>query len=406
MSRGYAIAREVALLGAGAVLFGWFVWLLLKKSRDPSLLLFRMIFTGAVVGWLFWYVHAASGLELASGLLVAWLCGTVLAVVWVPVIVDVVGRAFGSLYDGGDQEVDPQPFYSAFQALRAKGKYQEALMEVRRQLARFPMDFQGMMLLAELQAENLNDLPGAEVTMERFCNQPGHAPLNTAYALNRLADWHLEMMKDRDAARRSLERIIELLPDTEMSLQAAQRIGRLADTETLLAPLERRRVTVEKGVDNLGLLREQASLKPGEADPGLMVAQYVKHLEQHPLDGHVREHLATLYANHYQRMDLAEDQLEQLIQQPRQPSKQVVKWLNLLADLQVQHGAEPDKIRGTLRRIINLDPGVAAAENAKRRLDVLNIEIKARKNQNQAVKLGIYEQNIGLKGRAKTAEGP
>jgi tetratricopeptide (TPR) repeat protein len=404
MMRAYAITREILMLCVGAALLGWFVWMLLKKSREPVMLLARFIFTAAVLAWLFWFVRSAEGAGMAFGILVAWFFGAVLAVVWVPVIVEGVGRTFASLYDGGDMEVDPQPFYSAFQALRAKGKYQEALNEVRRQLARFPNDFQGMMLLAELQAENLDDLPGAEVTVQRFCNQPGHAPLNIAYALNRIADWQLSITKDRDAAQRSLEKIIELLPDTEMSLQAAQRIGRLADTETLLAPLDRRRMAVEKGVKNLGLLRETASLRPGEEDPGLTVAQYVKHLEQHPLDSHIRENLAMLYANHYQRIDLAEDQLEQLIQEPRQPAKLVVKWLNLLADLQVQQGVEPEKIRATLQRIIKLDPGVAAAENTKRRLDMLNLELKARKTQNEAVKLGSYEQNIGLRQRAKRGE--
>ena len=77
-------------------------------------------------------------------------------------------------------------------------------------------------------AENLNDLPGAHVTIERLCAQSGHAPANLAMALNQLADWHLQLAKDRDAAQRSLEKIIELLPETEMSLQAAQRIARPA----------------------------------------------------------------------------------------------------------------------------------------------------------------------------------
>jgi len=87
-------------------------------------------------------------------------------------------------------------------------------------------------------------------------------------------------------------------------------------------------VTVGKGVNNVGLLRDQSRLKrPGEPDAEQVAAGYVKHLEGHPLDSHVRERLAVLYAGHYQRMDLATEQLEQLIQQPKQPAKQVVKWL-------------------------------------------------------------------------------
>src|SRR5690348_18087515 len=55
------------------------------------------------------------------------------------------------------------------------------------------------------------------------------------------------------------------------------------------------------------------------------------HLEQHPLDTEAREKLAVIYADHYHRLDMATDELEQLIQQPNQPSRLVVRWLNLLA---------------------------------------------------------------------------
>ena len=97
------------------------------------------------------------------------------------------GRKLGSLFDGGDVEVDPKPFYSIFHAQRKKGNYQAALAAVRQQLEKFPTDFEGQMLLAELQAENLNDLPGAEVTIQRLTAQPGLAPANIASALNALA---------------------------------------------------------------------------------------------------------------------------------------------------------------------------------------------------------------------------
>ena len=155
--------------------------------------------------------------------------GLFLALVWVPVIVDYVGRKFGSLFDGGDTEVDPKPYYSIFHAQRKKGNYQGALAAIRSQLDKFPKDFEGQMLLAELQAENLNDLPGAEFTIQRLTAQPGLAPANNASAFNRLSDWHLSLTKDRDSAQRTLEKITELLPDTEMALQAAQRIGRLSE---------------------------------------------------------------------------------------------------------------------------------------------------------------------------------
>jgi hypothetical protein len=255
------------------------------------------------------------------------------------------------------------------------------------------------MLLAELQAENLNDLQGAEVTIHRLCREGELTPRNVAYALNRLADWYLSLHKDRDAAKATLEKIIKLLPETEMSLQASQRIAHLADTERLLAPQERQGVKVIKGVENLGLMQDSAALKPEDVDPGKLAGVLVKHLEQHPLDTEARERLAGIYASHFKRLDLAEEQLEQLINQPKQTPKNVVRWLNLLADLQVQHGGEPEQVKGTLQRIVDLYPESSAAQKAERRMQVVKLEFKG-KEKSQAVQLGSYEQDIGLKRRS------
>ncbi len=89
-----------------------------------------------------------------------------------------------------------------------------------------------------------------------------------------------------------------------------------------------------------------------------------------------------------------------MIQQPNQPARLVVRWLNLLADWQVRGGADYDTVRQTLQRIIDREPRLAAAEIARKRLELLKLEFKA-KEKNQPVKLGVYEQNIGLKGSRK-----
>ena len=124
----------------------------------------------------------------------------------------------------------------------------------------------------------------------------------------------------------------------------------------------------------------------------------MKHLEEHPLDTEARERLALIYSDHYDRLDLASDQLEQLIGHPNQPAKRVVHWLNLLADLQVRHGTSYETARGTLQRIIDLFPNAAAAQTARNRMDLLRLELKA-KQQGQIVKMGIYQQDIGLKNK-------
>jgi hypothetical protein len=75
----------------------------------------------------------------------------------------------------------------------------------------------------------------------------------------------------------------------------------------------------------------------------------------------------------------------------------VVHWLNLLADLQIRHGAEYEAVRQTLQRIVDLFPNAAAGETARSRLSVLKLELKG-KERGQTVTLGQYEKDIGLKG--------
>jgi tetratricopeptide (TPR) repeat protein len=387
-------------LAAVVIVVGLILWA--RRVHDKKTLYIRLAITLPMSVLMFFVIFPmmrTTGINQIAGIFFTLAWGWCMAIVWVPAMTGSLGKLFGNFYDGGSAEVDPKPFYSVFRTHRAKGKYQEALAEVRRQLDRFPTDFEGLMFLAELQAENLNDLPGAEITIHRFCQQPGHSPVNIAYALNRLADLHLNLHKDRDAAQRDLEKIIELLPDTEMSLQASQRIGHLADTAFLLEAHERPKIQVKKGVENLGLMREGGRLKPPEINQEQVAADYVEHLKRHPLDTQVREKLAVIYAGHYHRLDLAEDQLQQLIQQPNHPPKQVVHWLNLLADLQVQEGADLGRATETLQRIVDNYPDVAAAETARRRLDTLKLEIRGRQ-KNSSVQLGTYEQNIGLKKSA------
>ena len=394
---------ETVLQGLAVIAIIWFLILWFQRIHDRKALLIRLAFTAVISVATYFVVtrlFAQLGYGMIAGLFLLVAIGWLLAFIWVPAVTGFIGRLFGSLYDGGDMEVEAKPFYSVFQTKKLKGKYFEALTEVRRQLDKFPTDFEGQILLAELQAENLNDLPGADVTIQRLCAQPGHSPQNFSFALNRLADWHLSITKDRETARQVLEKIMELMPDTEMSLRAAQKIARLADTDMLLAPHDRQTIEVKKGVRNLGLHRgEDGRLKAPEIDQEKVAAEYVAHLVQHPNDSHAREKLAVLYAAHYHRLDLAMDQLEQLIQQPNHATKQLAHWLNLMADLQVQEGADEDSVRATLQRIIDQFPGTGAAEIARRRLDHLKLAMK-QQTKPRDIQLGTYEQNIGLKSAA------
>ncbi len=400
MPRALSIAAGLLmLLGAFATVI-WLIVRSVKRSDDPSKLIFKWLLTFGLVAGLFG-ITKGIGFDTPAAVAIPFICvgfGVAMSVIWAPSLAAAMAKPITSMFDGGDKELEPQPLYSAAIARRKRGKFHEAMREIQKQLERFPADAAGQIMLAEIQAENLNDLPGAQVVIDRLCRQPGLAASSLAYALNLLVDWHLKYGQDVEAARATLERIIGLLPGSEPAQLAAQRIAHLASTDSLLAAHDRPAIQMRAGVQNVGLLRDTSALRQPEADPAEQAAEYVKHLEHHPFDSEVREKLALLYAGHYQRLDLAIGELEQLIQQPNQPAKQVVHWLNLLADLQIKHLGDFESARQTLQRIIDLDPEVAAARIAQQRIEHLKLELR-KNEQSQPLKLGSYEQNIGLKKR-------
>ncbi|HXI73613.1 MAG TPA: tetratricopeptide repeat protein [Verrucomicrobiae bacterium] len=379
---------------------GWVLFRLLKRSDAPAKLVFKWIFTAAMMAlMIFWVVpqFKEGGFAAIAAIGLAGVWGLVMTITWRHSLIDLVANPIASLYDGGKEEVEPKPFYSIANSKRKTNKPLEAIVEVRRQLAKFPNDYEGVTLLAGIQAEDLQDLASAEITFNHFSDRPDAPPKQVAAALTQLADWHLKIAKDVDSARAVLEKIIARYPETSLATQAAQRIAHLGGTEKiLLAAKDRLAVAVPEGVQNIGLLDSTAFLRPAEVDPEKQAADYVKHLEQHPQDTEAREKLAIIYARHYQRLDLAAQQLEQLINEPNQPAKRVAQWLNLLADLQIEGGADYETARVTLEKIVERFPDWAVADIARSRLGRLKLEIKG-KLETPDKKLGVYEQNIGLK---------
>ena len=411
MSRNLQIAGEVACLavviGGGA----WFYNRSLKRTEAPAQMVFKCLFSVVLgAGTFFFDRHLIKMLQgdtlsdfIPTALMVGSVAisGIILGIMWAPQFGNLLCNPITNFMDGGNEEPEPKPYYSIARSLRMKGKFLDAVVEVRKQLTRFPNDFEGVGLLAGIQAENLRDLPGAVITLNHFCDRPEAPPRQFAAAMNQLADWQLKLAQEADSARAALERIVARFPDTELALLAAQRIAHLGGAEKLLlAAHDRRPMAMPEGAKNVGLLESSEHLHPAEIDPAQVAADYVKHLEQHPLDTEVREKLAILYADHYQRLDLATGELEQLIDLPNQPPKRVAHWLNLLADLQIRHGADYDTVRRTLERIVERFPDWAVAELARTRLGRLKLELKGHQ-ATPDVKLGVYEQNIGLKYGAR-----
>ncbi len=381
---------------------GWVFYRLWQRSEDRPKLAVRWLISLAdlafvvfVVGPLFrefGYTAAFAGVPMAA------FSGLVMALVWVPDIADNVARKVSQLYDGGDAPPDPEPFFSIAEARRKQGKYAEAEAEVRKQLELFPTNFRGQMLLAEIQANDLHDLSAAAATIDQFVSQPGHAPKNIAFALLRLADWHIKFANDREASRAALERIVQLLPDTPESHIANQRLAHLTPAEMLEQAKARPKLEMPQPIERLGLLGEPPRIKKLDRDPHVVAVELVAQLDRFPADNRTREELALLYLEGFQRPDLAAEQFEQLIAQPNAPAGEIVKWLNMLADVHLNGAGDFAAAQATLQRIVARDPEAPAAAAARRRLALLNREVQA-KRQSQVVKLGSYEQRLGLKDR-------
>jgi hypothetical protein len=120
-------------------------------------------------------------------------------------------------------------------------------------------------------------------------------------------------------------------------------------------------------------------------------------LVKHPNDTETRHKLAILYAEHLERLDLAVNQLEQLVALPNATPHDITQWLNQLATLHIRHGNDMVAAENALRRIMDRFPKSAAATRAEARLAALPGELKAAAVITAAKALGVYEKDLGLK---------
>src|SRR5450756_3047450 len=218
MNRILEIALDVfwlaIIIGGG----GWLFLRTLRSSEEPTKNAFKLIFTTIlVVGEVFFVRsmigHLQEGTDVGNapqalvmvGSIV--ICGVILSILWTPQISGMIFSPLTNLFDGENEPPEYKPFYSIANAKRKRGLYQEAVAEARRQLEKFPNDFEGVMLLAGIHAENLNDLQGADNILNHFCEWPKAPDVQVAAAWTTLADWHMKHGLDVDAARASLQKI-------------------------------------------------------------------------------------------------------------------------------------------------------------------------------------------------------
>jgi len=362
-------------------LCAYVLWRALARSDEPVRLAGKWLITALVVCGI-WFLAArvigggGSGNRIADFFIVLLLVGAIagggvaLGILWGRNFGELLARPLTSLFDEGGTEIEAAPLYSTAIAHRKQARFEESIAAIQVELERFPGDFSGTLLLAEIQAENLHDLPTAEATLTEWLQHGRHEPGEEPTALTRLAEWHLHLRHDPDRARDFLRQICTRFPDSEAALLAEQRIAHLAhEARPKPGPIH-----LEAGTGSPVAPGTPPSV-PEPPSASVETAELVQHLQVHPHDLAARERLAALYAWTHQRADLARGELETLLELKNTSHREMVHWLHLLADVEIQVARDVKAARAALERVIRLNPKAAAAEQARNRIPFLSREM-------------------------------
>jgi hypothetical protein len=271
------------------------------------------------------------------------------------------------------------PMYARAIAKMKFGKYSDAEWEIIRELEKSDDDFEGWMMLADLYAMRFNDLAEAEQTVLEICDQPRTTPSQMSVALHRLADWHLSMAANPDAARAVLEIICTRLRGTHLDKMARLRINQLPQTSAEL--LEQRAaspIPLPALGDRLDAGSESATVPMSPDEATSLVNGQIEILRENPNNTLARERLARLFAEQLDRADLAIEQVQLLLEMPEQPEARRVEWLSLLAAWHIRHRRDDATGRRLLEQLIREFPQSPQAFAASQRISLMDMEQKSR----------------------------
>jgi len=136
--------------------------------------------------------------------------------------VDYVGRKFGALFDAVMSRSNQSLTIPSSTPNGKRGIIRPRWPQSATSLINFRRNFEGQMLLRTSGRRILNDLPEAEITIQRWPVRRAWRR-RTSRPLQRLADWHLNLKKDRDSAQKALEKNNRIIwPDiAKLALPAA-----------------------------------------------------------------------------------------------------------------------------------------------------------------------------------------
>lgn len=285
------------------------------------------------------------------------------------------------------------PMYARAVARMKFGRYAEAESEIIRELEKCEDDFDGWMMLAELYATRFNDVTEAEQTILEICDQPQATPAQISVALHRLADWRLNLTGDPEAARRALQVICDRLPGTHLSRMAQLRMSQLPRTAE---ELREQRIPQTIALPALGEILDEAATE-SEATPNSDQAVesaklLAERLARDPNDTALREKLARVLAGQTGETDRAIEHMALLLGTPGQPDEKRADWLSLMAAWQFKFKHDPDAARQTMERLIREYPNLSQAFAARRRLNLMDAELRTQQARTNTAKIRILPE--------------
>ena len=402
--------RLFGLILIGGMGLAVVIYIIRKQLRNPQNEPVKVIGLWVLsfivfVGIAYSAVAAQEGVALLFVIFVGLPIAVLVGVAWTPTIANMLVSPLTTAFSGDDSAAYEGPAYGQALANRKRGRYDDAVEAVEAQLERYPGDFDGLMLKASIQAENLDDLLAAITTIQETLDDPEKMRFNLPVALNKIADWQLTIAGDAPAAKRTLQQIREVLPGTQAAQFASQRLASLdasEESEAVAGDINEsyRHLAEESAAkdDFTGPLEipRAVEVDPLQTDEAKLQT-CLRRVALHPDSINNREELAALYLNHARKPELAIQQYEHLLTLPGTTIHQKTAWLNRVADIQIKSGETYESIRATLGLIISLDPKAAPAVRAEQRIAYLRIEIRGANKKSKKLQLGSYDEDVGLK---------
>ena len=350
-------------------------------QTSPALFIIGSYWAALTVGWLGWASSRRVADREAFLVSAAIWCGLLSPVVGVLIYVyglEVIGLALllwvcpvAYLTLQFDPPKNPPAYAHAVASLKF-GKYAQAEKAILAELEKSESDFDGWLMLAELYAKQFHDLGEAERTINALCDEPATSLAQAAVALNRLADWQLQLRNDPESGRRALQEIVRRGPGTHLARMAELRMKQLPAGR---AEWQEQHQAHKIHMPALGDQLDEA----GPATPKLsrpkaiaLANQCVETLKLNPADVPTREKLAHVLADELDNPGQAIDQIESLLELPNQPRDKMAGWLAQIAAWEIRRGADRQVVRRRLELLLREHPSSVHALSARRRLEMLD----------------------------------